>query len=441
MKKNIQIGSEINFIELFQLIWQGKWKIFVVVAIFYSTTFFYQANQIRNFTAVTEFRPVSILEIKKYHTFNNFISDIYNSSIENSEVNSSNLFNLYLDLLNDKLVFEDAMRKFNLLDPSQYNNEQEYNEEITKLATSVKILSPQVSKNNKKIGISHYTIQFQHNDVKKWKSILIYVDELSQKLVKKILVEEYKNTLSFMKQKQNYQLEDIEAQIVNAQLDHDKQMKKFELGREFRLEDIQTKITNILLDYDRTTLDRLAFLRENAAIARKLEIANNTIEAQVVSSENNFVTNVKIDTPYYLRGFEAIEKEIELIEMRNDKKAFIVGLHKLEQEKRALEQDRTSQRVEKNKKFLDSIIKLEKRQRAIKQNKTIDRIESTFQLTPLAESNKFSAASANIFATKFVYSSNKKQLALITVIGLIIGLFYVIISNVFQSDRASRKKT
>ena len=103
MKKNIQIGSEINFIELFQLIWQGKWKIFVVVAIFYSTTFFYQANQIRNFTAVTEFRPVSILEIKKYHTFNNFISDIYNSSIENSEVNSSNLFNLYFSIHNQFL--------------------------------------------------------------------------------------------------------------------------------------------------------------------------------------------------------------------------------------------------------------------------------------------------------------------------------------------------
>ena len=457
MKKNIQTSHEINLIELFLLIWQGKWKIFVFVAIFFSTTIFYQANQLKDFTAVTEIRPVSILEINKYHAFNNLFSKVYNpdtknsevtikdnSKVDNSIVTSLKLFNLYLDLLKDKLVFEDAMRKFNLLDPSQYNNDQEYNEAISKLASSVKILSPLApnGKTKKKVEVSYDIIQFRHNDVRKWKSILTYVDEVTHKLVKQILVEKYENTLSLSKKKKNYRLEDIEKLIVNTQLDFDKQMKKYELEREFKLEDVQTQINNIFIDYERTTSDRLAFLRENAAIARKLKIAKNTIEAQIFSSENNVVTNVQTDNPFYLRGFEAIEKEIELIEMRNDKKAFIDGLHKLEQQKRTLVQDTTSQRVEKNKEFLGSLIKLENEQRSIKQDKTIERIESAFQLTPLAESNKFSAASANIFATKFVFSdSKKKKLAINTVIGLVIGLFYLIISNALQSGRAPRKKT
>ena len=85
---------------------------------------------------------------------------------------------------------------------------------------------------------------------------------------------------------------------------------------------------------------------------------------------------------------------------------------------------------------------LEKKQREIKQDKTMERMKTIFQLTPLAEINKFSAASANIFATKFVFSdSKKKKLAINTVIGLVIGLFYVIISNALQSGRAPRKKT
>ena len=49
------------------------------------------------------------------------------------------------------------------------------------------------------------------------------------------------------------------------------------------------------------------------------------------------VANVKSDTPFYLRGYEAIEKEIELIESREEVSAFVDGLLKLEQEKRFLE--------------------------------------------------------------------------------------------------------
>ena len=470
MKKNIQTDNEINFIELAQLIWQGRWKIFVVVVIFFLTTFLYQANQARNFNAITEIRPVNIFEINKYQAFNNLFTDISNPSLANPEVSLANpevsvanpedsvinpevtsekLLNLYIDLLKDKLVFEDAMRKFNLLDPSQYSD-QDYNEEIIKLASSVKILSPSMTdgKKRKKLENSYHTIQFIHDDVKKWKSILKYVDELSHKLVKQILVEQYKNTLSLTKQKQNYLIEDIEAQIVNTKFDFDRNIKKFEMTKGFKLEDIQTKINNMLIDYERITSDRLAFLREKASIARKLEIQKTilgtTHETQIFKSDTDtsFVTNLKTDNPYYLRGYEAIEKEIELIENRKDKKAFIKGLLELEQEKRALEQDLTSQRRVKSKEFSTSIIMLEKKQRATKQDKTIERMETIFQLTPLAESNKFSAASANIFATKFVFSdSKKKKLAINTVIGLVIGLFYVIISIALQSGKAPRKKT
>ena len=255
--------------------------------------------------------------------------------------------------------------------------------------------------------------------------------------------DSYSNTLSFLKQSKEHRLEDLKILIANTVIDFDKEMKKFKMNQEFQLEDSQAKINNILTDYDRKTTNRLAFLREQAAIARKLEIAKNTIETQTFSdiNSNNMVTNIKTDTPsFYLRGYEAIEKEIELIELRDDKQAFVGGLLKLEQEKRSLEQDRTLMRVEKNKVFLDSIIELEKKQRAVEQDKTIERIELAMQATPLANNNEFSATSTNVLSTKFEYNDNK-ILVIAIVIGLIVGVFYVLISNAFQSHRVSRKKT
>jgi len=112
----------------------------------------------------------------------------------------------------------------------------------------------------------------------------------------------------------------------------------------------------------------------------------------------------------------------------------------LEQKKRSLEQDKTLLRVEKNKIFLDTLVELEKKLRAIEQDKTLERIELAFQATPLVNNEKFSATSTNVLSTKFEYKDNK-ILVLAIVIGLIVGVLYVLTSNAFQSHRVSRKKT
>ena len=124
----------------------------------------------------------------------------------------------------------------------------------------------------------------------------------------------------------------------------------------------------------------------------------------------------------------------------DDKQAFVSGLLKLEQEKRSLEQDKTLLRVEKNKVFLDTLIELEKKLRAIEQDKTKERIELALQSTLLVDNNEFSAGSINAISTKFEYKKNN-LIVIAIVIGLIVGIFYVLISNAFQTQRVSRKKT
>ena len=445
MIKDSQMDNdEVNLIELMHTIWKGKWKIAAAVVISFLAMISYQSTQTNNFTAITEIKPVSSLTINKYSILNN-INNLNATEGKRkgtfvfSRIKIQTLLNLYIDILNDKSIFEDAIRKFNLLDASKYSDEQKYNEAIGKLASSIIILTPLIdTKEQGNLQISYHTVNFIHDDIEKWKNVLIYVDELANQLVKKKILNDYNNALSSLELYLKYQLENIETLMKNTQIDFDREVKKFEMNRKFQLEDAQTKIDNSLLDYNRMMTNRILFLREQATIARELKVAKNTIEIETFDTKSRLVSNVKTDSPFYMRGYVAIEKEIELIQLRDNNEAFVVGLLKLQQEKRILNQDRTFQRLEKNKIFLDSITELEKKRRAIEQDKTIERVELAFKSTPIANKNEFSAASIKVYATKIQYKRNN-LIILAIAIGLIVGVFYVIISNAFQSQRVSKK--
>ena len=406
MIKNPKIDKdEINLIELMYTLWEGKWKIAVAVVISLLAVIGYQSTKTKNFTAITEIKPIGVLQLSKFIEFNNLIVNTNTNTDTNintdtdtdtigtiervaagkiNKITSLRLLNIYINTLNNKSVFEDAIRKFNLLEASQYNNEQEYSEAITRLASTVKILSPSVSGNAKKINLetSYHTINFTHHDAEKWKSILTYVDEFTNKLVIKNLVNDYNNTIVFLENKKKYQLEDI-----------------------------LIRINNYLIDYEREMSDKIKYLEEQSAIAKKLGIVKNTIEVQTFANLNALLhNNVKTDSSFYLRGYEAIDKEIELIQSRKDKKAFIQGLFELEKKKRTIEQDQT-----------------------------IERIKLALQSSLLADKNKFSAASISAITTKFEYKDYKYIYVIAIVIGLMAGIFYVLISNAFQSFRVSKK--
>ena len=112
------------------------------------------------------------------------------------------------------------------------------------------------------------------------------------------------------------------------------------------------------------------------------------------------------------RGYEAIDKERELIDMRTDKRAFVDGLLELEQKKRKLQQD-----------------------------KTIQRTKLVLNSTPLGENNDFLAASINTSSTtfEFVDNSPNKSIFSAMIFGLIIGIFYVSINNAIKSKKNFRK--
>ena len=168
-------------------------------------------------------------------------------------------------------------------------------------------------------------------------------------------------------------------------------------------------IINLTTDYYRSTSDRIEYLKEQAAIAKKLDIAKNTIEVQTFANQNAILSNIKTDSPFYLRGYEAINKEIELINLRTNNKAFISGLVELEREKRSIIQD-----------------------------KTLERSENIFLSSPIYSNKDFYAASADILATKFQYENEKKILLISLIFGLMIGAIFILIDNAIRSQKISR---
>ena len=122
---------------------------------------------------------------------------------------------------------------------------------------------------------------------------------------------------------------------------------------------------------------------------------------------NTIVTNIKSEDSYYLKGYEMIEKEINLINSRENEKLFISNL-----------------------------IELEKSKRAILQNKKDERLKFLFSETPVANKNSFIAAKIDSLTT--VYKSEQsltKILSISFMIGLIVSLIHLFLSNIIYSRK------
>jgi LPS O-antigen subunit length determinant protein (WzzB/FepE family) len=421
--------DEIDLVEFFYTLWDGKWMILsIIVFSVFCVLGYLLTRPAPNFIATTEIDEIYSVEIDRYLESNAF--GFY-------PISKENLQNLYIEKIEAGNMFEKAITKYELLDIESFETEADYNLAVLELAALIDLKLPANVEGEEGLErLAFGTIEFAYNDKDKWKAVLADATTEATAEVRHYLKDNFFTALAIAKQKQVFQLEDLAIQIENSKRDFDETMKEFEQTHSFQFEDVQTRIDNVIIDYDRKTAIRLAFLREQAAIARKLGVAKNTIEAQMFSAQNGIVTNVKTDTPFYLRGYEAIEKEIELIKSRTDKRAFMNGLFELDQKMRGLKQDKTLQRAELNKVFLGSALELEKKQRAIEQEKTFERAESLFAVTPIMSGDNFSAVSLEIEGTEFK-STSKRMLMLVVAIlmGGMIGVFYVLIANAVRTRK------
>jgi LPS O-antigen subunit length determinant protein (WzzB/FepE family) len=384
----------INVFNLLKKIWKEKFKIFLSMFFSALIAFTFTISQ-NNFSSTTEIKTISSSEINEFIHFEALINSITiyqktNLRINDNTINKEDqplfqftrdfLLEAFKEVLIERKVFEKAMYKFNLLDLKNYRNEKEYKEAISRLADSVEITTT-FNKNEPDMNIKNF-IKFTHHDETKWKLILAEVNENANKIVKQNLNKKINIIISMINENKNFQIDAI-----------------------------STQIKNLITDYDRKTSDKIAYLIEQSKIANQLGIAKNNIELKTFITENPLTPYVSPASPFYLRGYEAIEKEIELIKQRTDKKAFISGLLSLEQIKRDLEQD-----------------------------KSIERIKYYYELSPLGKEKIFSAAHINTNNIKYLYKDSEVIIILSIFIGTIIGIIYILIPTKNLSNRRNRNK-
>ncbi|MDB4239105.1 Wzz/FepE/Etk N-terminal domain-containing protein [Alphaproteobacteria bacterium] len=375
--------DEIDLLSLFETIWDGKWKIAFIVAVSLLSVFgFNIVKPNTTFTATTKIKPITSGEFDKYILFNaslNIIENEDNIDKEDKifnifEITPTSLLNSYIEVIEEGVLLETGIDKFGLINKDNFDSESDYKDAIEKFASDIEVLKP--IKEKKEIRL-HHVLSAEYNDNDKWKDLLTFVNEEANKIVKASIISRFASISSVYQQKKNFAIKDI---LIN--------------------------IDNVKKDYDRIINDRLAFLGEQASIARKLDIQKNTIASQRFNTQNTFVTSVNTDAPFYLRGYVAIEEEIKQITTRKDKEAFNKHLFKLEQQKRDLEQD-----------------------------KTLARAEELFNKTPLNQ-NEFKATIVKVAATDYK-TNNKTRLyyALAIVLGGMIGIVYVLIANAFRNRK------
>ena len=329
MKKNFPLyDDEIDLIALFKIFWDGKIKILLITIISFFVGFVYNSQIPVNYTNSLTIKTSKSIEFLKLENINELL--------KSNQSNQSN--QLYLDKFINEL---DDYEEF-LLNIQNTKKIQEHFSKISikdqekELFKYVKLLEIVMSNKNEQ----NYIINF------KWH----HPDE-----ARKILQDTLNLALKSLKERIDLEFEEL-------------------LKIEKRL----------LLNVDRIRLD---YLREQSAIAKELNIIDNQIDNFNLSQSSVSLNINTADIAYYLRGYRAIDKEIELIENRDYQ----------------------------NLKFIEQEV-------------------NSFK----AQNIKF--ADYNVYLINVKLLKDTKLILVISILlGLIVGVFYVFISNAFSSKKGTKR--
>jgi len=397
--------DEINLIEEFKTIWESKTKIIIIIIVCTFCGFLFNKSQPNpTYKSTTEIKPLKENQLSFFDLYNT--TDVY-------EINSLSLFNNYIDTLNQSIVLQNTIKKFGIISKENYENDESYDEAVLKASSEIRIIGNLDLVNKKN---PHITLGGTDKD--KLLDIIKFIISENNKVSIQNLKKEFRNKVSTLRELDKLRKEDVQYQIQNSKDVYDTQIKRTLQQIDFEIEDVNQKIENSYEDYLFTNEKRLKYLKEQSSIARKLDIA-------ILTADNK-------GGPFYVVGYVAINKEIEIIENRKSIKKYEVS-ETLLRKQRTLRQDKTLIRKEKNKLYLQEILILTKDLRNIARNEVLyKRAEVLFKKSLDKISDNFESVEVDLYATTFT-SKSKTRLSrtlIITIIfGGLLGLLYVIIEK------------
>lgn len=395
--------EELNLYEVILSIWNDKFKIILILLI--TVAFGLWTNSFpKKYLATTEIIPISFDVENKYSSYNHFTKiNQLNKNIENKRtddlfleniiqnyieekknyvnheiIDKDFLYSLFLEAVQNKEIFIEPIIKNKLINRDKFTNDLDFNETLNKLLSSIEIVPNSNQNQNQNLKYNDrqvWNINFKTQDKQKWTNILQEVNSKINKKIKYSLEEDFKKKIELEINRNEIALDDIKNQIDNKNMFN--------------------KIENE---------NRLAFLSDQALLAKELNIATPSIFQNNKSEKNS--TEIINDNNYFLKGYKAIEKEIQLMKSR-EKQNYI----------------------DKNIEILNL------RKKSLEDNKFLDRLKSVINETPIKSENFFAAnIKYNFTNYKSLNLGLIKTLIISIVVGLIIGVFYVVTLNILKNN-------
>ena len=378
-------SDEIDLIELIEIIWDGKWLITAITTAFAILSVGAVFQIPPSFEGSLRITPLSSQEMAPYQALNNTpdISEpIYAGEVligQKGVVSKEDFFAAFEQEVLQRLIFRAAHVR---LDPAIINFDGSRQELAEKLS---------------EIGQNY---EFARKEPKKSKALVLTSGELTFRTSDRELAIDILD-LAFTTATENIRLTNLEA-IADLK-------RSIETGLQFESDEVTREIENALSTYEVRTATYLALLKEQAAIARQLGIADYQLGAATqvgidISIENDSSETPSSYTTLYLRGYKALEQEIALINARGkgaDAYPFIPSYAQLFARKQTLETDRRLERIDKG-----------------------------LALSPLISPKKFKAISYDLDTVIFKTSTNKGLIVILaTLMGGVIAVIFVLLRH------------
>lgn len=378
-------SDEIDLIELIETLWDAKRLIAAITACFAVLSIGVALLLPARFEGSLRITALTNQQTASYQTLNNtpgISAPIYAGEVligQAGVVLSEEMFAAFQNKMRQGRIFGAAHQN---LDPSMKNFDGTAEELAQKLARIAQTYSFTLDKESEDAGV----LSFKTGD-----------RELARAIIGQALTSA---------------ADEIRTDNLTAIADLSRSIA---ISLDFELDEINTQIDNALSDYQVKMAAYRALLKEQAAIARQLGIADyqSGAGAQVgidISIENAAPQAKQPRAILYLRGYKALEKEIELLDARGKGAAVYP--------------------------FIDDYADLAARKRALQSDKRVHRIETSLAQTPLADQRVFQAANYDLDTIIFDSAGNKR---LIVILATLMGGFIAVIFVLIRSAMAARQ--
>lgn len=284
---------ELNIKKIVTLFYNNILVSLIIIIFSLAVGFFIYQNTDDAWTGELRISKIDQKEKSKYDEFiigfDNVNTKLILNRLPSHEfIKDDNIDNIFLRYFYDEINDRDEIIKYfkdqKIYDKNNFSP-KEYEELLSQVSHNVK-LNPKYTEMNEMNILESFDITYSSNSTPNIKNLI----ESILILVNKNVEEQFKNLIMSRKT--------LTEKLIES-----------------KSTDIKNEILLSTEDYKDELEIRILFLEEQSQIARSINLENNQLTQNIILDEFKTDDNA-FKPPYYLRGYKAIEKEIEIIRKR-----------------------------------------------------------------------------------------------------------------------------